>query len=60
MDYKEAPKDSLPPSDMIEKSKEDLVAPIAEKYKTTKESIKTQKVTNTSTLISKLEPSAQK
>ena len=36
------------------------MAPINEKYKTTKESIKTHKLANTSILISKLETSAPK
>ena len=36
------------------------MAPIPEKDKTTEESIKIQKVTNTSNLISQLEPSARK
>ena len=33
---KEAPKDSVAPSDNIEKAKEDFVAPSAKIYKTTK------------------------
>ena len=35
-DYKEAPKDSVAPSDNIEKIKEDFLAPSSEIYKTTK------------------------
>ena len=44
----------------IEKSKEDLVAPSAEKDKITKEHTKTNNVTNTSNLIIKLKPSEPK
>ena len=36
LDYKEAPKYSVPTSDNTEKSNEDLVVPSAEKGKTTK------------------------
>ena len=59
-DDKEALKDSVPPSGSIEKMNEDFVAPRADIDKTTKESTKTHKFTNKSTLISLLEPSAPK
>ena len=58
MDDEEDTKNSETPSDKIEQAKENLLALISEEYKITKEYIKTQKVTNTSNLISKLEPSA--
>ena len=58
LDNKESPENSVTPSDKIEQAKENLLALISEEYKITKEYIKTQKVTNTSNLISKLEPSA--
>ena len=51
LDDKEVTKDSVSPSDKIEKSKEYLVARISEKNK---ESIKTQKVTKTTNFISQL------
>ena len=56
LDDKEAPKDLVGPSDKIEKSKEDFVAPSAKIDKTTKESTKTQRLTNISTMIIQLEP----
>ena len=58
MDYEEATKNSESPSDEIEEPKDNLVAPISEKCKITKESINTQKVINTWNFISQLEPSA--
>ena len=51
---------SVSPSDKIEKSNEGLVVPSSKTEKTTKESIKTQKVTNKSTFIIKLYTSAPK
>ena len=52
MDYEEARNDPESPSDNIEESKEKLVAPISEKYRIPKESIRTEKVTNTSIFLS--------
>ena len=60
LDDKEALKDSEAPSDTIEKSKQDFVAPSSEIYKAIKEYTKTQKLNNTSTLISQLKSSASK
>ena len=54
LDDKETHKDSLAPSDKIEKEREDFVAPSAETDKRTKVSTNTQKATNISTLISQL------
>ena len=41
LDDKEAPKDSVAPSNNIEEAKEDFVEPSAEIYKTNKESTRT-------------------
>ena len=60
MDDKEAPMDSLAPSNNIEKLKEDFVAPSYEIEKKTKEYTNTQKVTNILTMISQLESSSPK
>ena len=68
LDDKKTPKDSVSPSYNIEKEMEDFLAPSAEignpppsdtnqtsdKIDSTKESIKTQNMTNRSTIISKL------
>ena len=49
-------KDPESPNDKIEESKYKLLASIFKKEKISKESIKTQKVTNTSNFIIQLEP----
>ena len=54
MDDKDSLKDSVAPSDNIEKIKEIFVAPSSKIYKRTKTYTKKQKETNTSTLISQL------
>ena len=54
MDDEETTKDSELSSDKKGEAKDKLVAPISEKEKISKESIKTEKVTNTSNFISKL------
>ena len=46
LDDKDAPKDSVAPSDNIEKSKDNFVSPSAEIEKISKEYTKTQKATN--------------
>ena len=55
MDDGEYIKYSESPSDKIEEANDNLLATISEKDKIAKEYINTQKVTNTSNLISQLE-----
>ena len=58
LDGEESTRNSESPGDKIEEENECLVVQVSEKYKITKEYIKTQKVNNKSNLISQLEPSA--